>query len=189
MDNVVLEKMGEAWAAAGVDPESLPPPPDDPRTRFRQWVDGGLVDQDPTIIPSTLANLLWHVGTFWERRDEPQVELFHYADLLTDLPGQLRRLARVLSIDMSDERIDELAAAATFRSMRERADELAPGIDNELWRDNQAFFRSGTSGQWRDLLDDDDLGHYRRRVADLGPPDMVEWLHAGWLALATHPDG
>jgi aryl sulfotransferase len=182
MDNVALEKMAETWAAAGVDPESLPPPPDDPRTRFRQWVDGDLVDDDPTIIPSTLANLVHHVRTFWDRRDEPQIELFHYADLLADLPGQLGRLARVLSVDVSAERIDQLAAAATFRSMRDRADELAPAVDSELWRDNRAFFRSGTSGQWRDLLDGDDLDHYRRRVAELAPPDMAEWLHAGWLA-------
>jgi hypothetical protein len=105
--------------------------------------------------------------------------------LLADLPGQFRRLAQVLSIDVSDERVDQLAAAATFRSMRDRADELAPGVDNELWRDNRAFFRSGTSGQWRDLLDVGDLDHYRRRVAELASPDMAEWLHAGWLALAT----
>jgi aryl sulfotransferase len=184
MDNVALEKMAETWAAAGVDPEGLPPPPDDPRTRFRQWVDSDLVDDDPTTIPSTLANLVHHVRTFWDRRDEPQVELFHYADLLADLPGQLGRLARVLSVDVSAERIDQLAAAATFRSMRDRADELAPAVDNELWRDNRAFFRSGTSGQWRDLLDGDDLDHYRRRVAELAPPDMADWLHAGWLASA-----
>jgi hypothetical protein len=121
------------------------------------------------------------VHTYWDRRDEPQVVLFHYGDLAADLPGQLRRLANTLSIDVSDERIDHLAASAAFERMRARADELAPGVDRRLWRDNREFFRSGTSGQWRGLLDPSDLARYRSRIAELAAPDLVDWLHTGWL--------
>jgi hypothetical protein len=128
----------------------------------------------------SLANLVHHTRTFWERRDSPQVALFHYADLKADLPGQLRRLAAALSIETSEQRIEELAAAATFDRMRKRADELAPGVDAKLWRSNKDFFRSGTSGQWQDLLDPAAVDHYHERVAELAPPDLAEWLHTGW---------
>ncbi|MFB9683482.1 hypothetical protein [Amycolatopsis plumensis] len=44
-------------------------------------------------------------------------------------------------------------------------------------RSNTDFFRSGRSGQWRDRLDPAALDHYHRRVAELEPPDLAEWLH------------
>ena len=85
----------------------------------------------------------------------------------------------MLSIEVSEQRVEELAAAATFEGMRGRADLLAPGVDHALWRNNEDFFRSGTSGQWRRLLDSAALDRYDRRVAELAPPDLAEWLHRG----------
>jgi hypothetical protein len=167
-----------AIAAGGLDQAAPPPPPEDPLERFREWADAEFTPESAWFGVS-LANLVHHVRTFWERRDSPQVALFHYADLKADLPGQLERLAGTLSIDIPRQRLEELAAAATFEGMRNRADELAPGVDAKLWRSNKAFFRSGTSGQWRDLLDAATLDHYDRRVAELAPPDLAAWLHTG----------
>jgi len=173
-ENATANIHPDAMPPVGLDPQMAPPP--DLLDRFWLWADADLVN-DSTSFGVTLANLVNHVRTFWERRDEPQVALFHYAGLKADLPGQLRRLARVLSIEISEQRIDELATAATFDHMRGRADELAPGVDAKLWRSNENFFRSGTSGQWRDLLDSAALDRYHRRVAELAPPDLVDWLH------------
>ena len=166
----------------GIDRSAMPPPPEDLRERFWLWAEGEFVN-GPTGIGS-LANLIQHLQTFWDKRDEPQVVLFHYHDLLTDLPGQLQRLAEVLGIDLPAGRIQELAAEATFDKVRERADELAPGVDSGLWRDNRAFFRSGTSEQWKDLLSPDDLTRFDKRLAELAPTDLIEWLYAGWLRRA-----
>lgn len=171
-------------ALSNLHPDAVPPggpaapPPPDPLDRFWLWADADLSTNGESF-GVTLANLVNHVRTFWDRRDEPQVALFHYADLKADLPGQLRRLAKVLSIEVSEQRVEELATAATFEGMRGRADLLAPGVDHELWRSNADFFRSGTSGQWRRLLDPAALDRYDRRVAELAPPDLVEWLHRG----------
>jgi aryl sulfotransferase len=166
-------------AMAGLDSQAGQPPPADPLERFWLWADAEPADESPTFGVS-LANLVHHVRTFWERRNEPQVALLHYADLKADLPGQLRRLADVLSIEMSQQRIEQLAAAATFERMRHRADELAPGVDANLWRSNKDFFRSGSSGQWQRLLDSAAVDRYHKRVAELAPPELAEWLHTGW---------
>jgi len=167
-----------AIAAGGLDPQVGDPPPEDPLERFRVWADAEPAPESASFGVS-LANLVHHVRTFWDHRDSPQVALFHYADLKADLPGQLRRLAAALSIDTPPQRLEELADAATFDRMRSRADELAPGVDAKLWRSNESFFRSGTSGQWRDLLGPAAVDHYHRRVAELAPPDLAEWLHTG----------
>jgi aryl sulfotransferase len=195
-----------ARAAAGLAPDDLARPPADPLARFRRWAESEGRD-DQRGAGATLARMVHHVQTFWDRRDEPRVVLFHYSDLLADLPGQMRRLADRLGIDVSDEELASLAAAASFDRMRARADELAPGVGvragagaagagvadagaavatgaggrRPLWRDNRAFFHSGTDGQWRGLLGPDDLARYHERLAELAAPDLVDWLHGGWL--------
>ncbi|HCT76818.1 MAG TPA: sulfotransferase [Micromonosporaceae bacterium] len=177
--NISDQTRAALTAKKGIDRSAMPPPPEDLRERFWLWAEGEFVN-GPTGIGS-LANMIQHLQTFWDRRNEPQVALFHYHDLLTDLPGQLKRLAEVLGIDLPASRIQELAAAATFDKVRQRADELAPGVDSGLWRDNRAFFRSGTSGQWKALLGPHDLARFRQRLAELASPDLIEWLYAGWL--------
>lgn len=175
--NISPEAMAEALALVGVDPDNAPPmPPEDPLERFWLWADAEFIN-GPIGVGATMANLINHLQTYWDRRHEPRVVLFHYADLLSDLPGQMRRLAAALGIDRSAERIEELAAEASFGRMRERADELAPGLDKKLWRSNRDFFRSGSSGQWRELLGPDDQRRYRERLAELASPDLIEWLH------------
>jgi hypothetical protein len=184
MANFNVESFLTARAAAvGLDDlEGLAPPPpaaEDPIERFWQWADA---EFDPQIL-TTLASLLQHLSTFWERRAEDNIALFHYADLLADLPGQVRRLADVLAIDVTDERVAEIAAAATFDRMKQNAVALAPEVDVRLWVDTQAFFHKGTSGQWRHLLDDPGLERYQERVAELVPPDLAAWAHDGWLGV------
>ncbi|HEX2133554.1 MAG TPA: sulfotransferase domain-containing protein [Actinophytocola sp.] len=163
-------------AMGRLDTTDLPAPPEDPLERFWLWADADFANS-PTSFCVTLPNLVHHVRTFWDRRDEPQVALFHYSDLLADLPTQLQHLAAALRIDLDAEHARELAEAATFDTMRRRADDLAPGVDAHLWTSNQGFFRAGSSGQWRELLDAPALERYQRRVAAITPPDLAEWLH------------
>jgi len=166
------------------DAGELGPPmslPEDPLELFWLWVDA----DTGRLRGPALVDVLHHVETFWDRRHYPNVCLFHYSDLLADLPGQLRRLADELSIDVTDEQIEQFAAAATFDRMKERADKLAPDVGIHAWRSNQDFFHRGYDGQWRDLLDEEDLRRYESRVAELVSPDVAAWVHSGWSRFDT----
>ena len=72
-----------------------------------------------------------------------------------------------------------MARARRGRVVREHArpapTSIAPDTTHAIWNDNRQFFHRGSTGQWRDLLDDDDLAHYRRRVAELAADDLAEW--------------
>jgi aryl sulfotransferase len=65
--------------------------------------------------------------------------------------------------------------------MKANADDLAPNAQRGLWRDNAQFFAEGRRGAWRDAIPAPALAHYDRTIAELCPPDLVEWLHHGWL--------
>ncbi len=121
--------------------------------------------------------------------DRDNVSLFHYSDLLADLPGQLHRLSDALRIPIPDTRLQQFAAATTFDRMRARADDLVPDAGNHIWRSNRDFFHRGRNGQWVDLINDDGQRRYHQRVADLVPADLATWAHHGWTNADTIAPG
>jgi hypothetical protein len=133
-------------------------------------------DTAPAEALDSLAGVLWHIGDAWRRRAEPNVVLLHYADLIADLGGEMRQLARRLDIEMPEARWPALIEAAGFAQMRARAAALAPDPAGVL-KDRAAFFRRGRSGAGRELLTDDELAQYERRAAALAAPDVLAWLH------------
>jgi hypothetical protein len=167
-----------AVGADDLDPSMIPEMPADPVDRFWAWIendgpDGGI---------DGLANLVNHVDSFWSRRTEPNVHLFHYDEMRADLPGQLRRLAAILGVDVPEDRWDALVTAATFDAMKAKADVLAPDTTHKIWQDNALFFHSGGSGRWREVISDDDLPRYRARLDAIASPELIEWLHHGSTA-------
>jgi aryl sulfotransferase len=169
-----LEQRAQAAAIDGIElgPLHRPPPrPDGARARFWRWVD------DETPSGSSLRCTVEHLQSFRDAADDLDVEFLHYDDLKADLEGQMRKLAAHLGIEVDEDRWPRLVQAATFESMRSRADTTVPGGGPEHWIDPAKFFSRGTSGQWRDLLDDADLARYAARVRALASDDLVEWLH------------
>jgi hypothetical protein len=174
-----------AAAVGNEDLAELPawrPPSADPGERFRAFI-----TDETQITPPTLASVLHHFDTGWQRRHAPNVALFHYADLKADLVGELLRLARVLGIPCTADRARELAAEASLERMRERAAADAPNASQGHWKDVRAFFRRGGSGEWRDRLSATELAAYEARVAALVGPELAAWAHGGRLASGVDP--
>jgi aryl sulfotransferase len=148
-----------------------------PTTDVHQW----LVDWidwhgSPNQDLDSLPGVMWHLRDAWARRHQPNILLEHYDDLCADLEGQMRRVARQLDIVVDDSRWPELVLAAQFDQMQELAEQLAPGPPGVVI-DPRRFFRRGRSGAGRELLSADELDRYRRRSAQLAPPDLLSWLH------------
>lgn len=133
-------------------------------------------DADPRAEMDSLPGVMWHLRDAWQRRDQPNVLLVHYQDLLTDLDRQMRRLAARLGIDVPAADWPALVAAATFDRMRADARRLAPDPAGIL-KSPDAFFRRGRSGAGRQLLTDDEVAGYLARTSTLAPADLLAWLH------------
>jgi aryl sulfotransferase len=122
----------------------------------------------------SLVGVLHHVEDAWERREEDNVLLVHYADLIADLDGQMRRLRDRLGISVPHWA--GLVEAASFERMRSRSAELVPDALGVLVEPVR-FFRSGRSGTGREVLTPEELARYEARVASLLSPEVVAWLH------------
>lgn len=129
----------------------------------------------PLDDPDSLAGVLHHVSDAWQR-DQPHVLLVHYADLLADLDGEMRRIAGRLGIEVDECVWPALVEAATFARMRDRSADLTPNALGVL-QDEARFFRGGTSGAGRGVLTSEEQAAYDERVAGLAPPEVVAWLH------------
>ncbi len=148
------------------------PVPDDPTEAFWHWIES---DSPMGSLSATVS----HLGSFWHHRSEPNVIALHYADLQRDLVGEMVRLAARLGLERSRERLAELAPAASFDRMRDDAERVAPNADQGFWKSTTDFFHKGTSGQWRDLMSEDELPRYEKRVGELCAPEFAHWLHHG----------
>jgi hypothetical protein len=159
------------------DKLALGPPvrADDEIDRFWEWVD----DDTPITEKINLHYTIHHLQSFWDARHEPNVVLLHYSDLQGDLEGEMRRLAERLQINVDDDRWSELVEAARFENMRANAESVAPDTSNGIWNSNTQFFNRGCSGQWREILNADDLARYERRIAELAGPELIRWMHQG----------
>jgi hypothetical protein len=179
--------IGARAEAVGLDdlaefmPDGIPERSSDDAERFWLWIE----DDGPNSEGfSGLKAALHHLGTFWDRRDENNVVLFHYADLKADLEAEMRRLASILCITVPEGKWPTLVAAATFDRMRDRAEQLAPQASIAgFWNDTSRFFNTGSSGQWHSFFKEGDVDRYEARVEALASPDLAEWVHAGWRGI------
>jgi hypothetical protein len=181
LSNMNFDKFVEARAeAVGLDDlaELGPPPetPEDPVDRFWQWVEG----DDATDEMSGLQRLVHHSRAFWERRDEPNVHLFHYGDQRADLRREMTRLAEALGVEPPTT---DLVDAAQFENMKARSAELVPNSDRSFWQSADRFFHKARSGDWRELIGEDGVPRYEAAVRAASDDDaLIAWLHDGGLA-------
>jgi aryl sulfotransferase len=168
------------------DPEGGPLPrcPDDPRDFWRPWITRAWFPWEDNGWPYWSHH--YHAASFWPYLRLPNLLAVHYNDLLADLPGQMRRVADFLEIDVAEEQWPALVEAARFRSMR--AEAIRQEVENQqpdtprVWKDGMAsFFYKGTNGRWRDVLTPEDLALYERAASALDP-DLRAWLEGGSLA-------
>jgi aryl sulfotransferase len=184
--NMDLERVLElrARAVGNDDLDTLPPRPpvsDDPTERFRTFV---RVSEYTGVV--NLTQMLHHLDSAWQRRDTLNVVMCHYADYAADLPGEVRRLARALDIELTNDRACQLAAEASLDRMRDRAREVIPNA-GAIWKDDRAFLRAGAFGEWRARVNADDLLEYDETVAAIAAPDLAAWAHHGRLASGVDP--
>lgn len=172
-ENINRDRVRQLTGAKPSDEPPAAPPP--VRSWLVRWAER---DRDPREAMDSLPGVLWHLTDAWRRRQEPNILLVHYDDLLADLAGQMRFIADWLGIDVPAGRWPTLVRAATFGEMRRRADVLVPDAVGVL-KDRHAFFRQGRSGTGAALLSAEELDRYHRRAAELAPPDLLTWLHRG----------
>ncbi|MBI3256199.1 MAG: sulfotransferase domain-containing protein [Actinobacteria bacterium] len=158
----------------------------DPRAFFDHWISTGSVPSEGDGSP--FWSHFAHIASWWPYRHLPNVRLVHFNDLLVDLEGEMQAIAEWLAIDVPERFWPEVVERATFASMKENADDVAP-VPFVFDGGGDGFLHSGTNGRWRDVLSGDQLQRYEARVKAVLTPDCASWLEHGSNAVATGKSG
>jgi aryl sulfotransferase len=118
------------------------------------------------------------VASYWDRRNQSNLLFVHFNDLKADLEGEMRRIASFLDLELDTSQWPAAVERCTFEGMR-GADKKVGDFDRAFEGGIEGFIFKGTNGRWRDVLDEDDLSAYRRKVAEVLPEDAARWVEFG----------
>ncbi len=182
MSDAVIEMINTYPARVG-DP--MPRVGTDIHAFWAGWINRGWFPWESEGYPRS-GNMV-HTQSWWNFRHLPNILFVHFNDLLADRATEVRRVARHLSIELSDAAVDATAAETTFEAIRANADMAGPmpkaGAD-AVWPDGLlTFFFKGTNGRWRDVLTPEELAMYEAAKRRVLTPDCAAYCEAGRAAL------
>ncbi len=146
-------------------------PPASTRQYFLEWLDGNGFPLWP----------FWeHVRSWYAIRELPNVLLLHYTQLKDDLPGQMRRIADFLDIEVPEDRWPMLVEHCEFTYMKAHAANYTP-LGGLPWEGGaETFIHKGTNGRWRDELTAEDNARYEATARRELGEDLARWLATGY---------
>lgn len=148
----------------------IPHPPGSIRQYFLEWLEGDGYPFWP----------FWeNVRSWWEIRGLPNLLLLHYAELKADLPGQIRRIARFLGIEIAPKIWPAILEHCSFEYMKAYGTRTVP-LGGAIWDGGaQTFIHKGTNGRWRDVLTAEDCRAYEAAARRELGEECAHWLATG----------
>lgn len=112
------------------------------------WIDLFLAD-DFTLGVGPWAE---HVCQAWQHRNEPNVLFLTFKDLKADLPGEVRRIARFMGVDLTEAELAQVVEKSSFQYMKGINEKFFPGIISPWTNTKGSVIRKGQSGSSGELL-------------------------------------
>ena len=97
-----------------------------------------------------------YMQELWKRRNHPNLCILFYEELKVDLAGNVRRVAKFLGKEITDEQVKILADHLSFKKMKENK-----SVNHEAYQDGKimkkegSFIRKGEVGDWKNYFTDE----------------------------------
>jgi aryl sulfotransferase len=158
--------------------EPFPKMGDDVHETWANWISKGWFDWEEDGFP--YWSHLHHCKTWWEFRHLPNIEFFHYSDMLDDLEKEMRRVASYIGVDVPEASWPRLVEACSFATVKKNPRAVTgDGIDFAFKGGPDTFINKGTNGRWKNVLTEDEIETYRKAMKRTLPGDCATWLENG----------
>jgi len=150
------------------------------RELWKNWITRGWFDWEQEGYP--FWSNMRHTQSYWDYNHLPNFLFLHYADMLNDLPGTVKRLAAFIGLPMTSDEIKAVVKAVSFGRVKKQAvAESAQSSEMpEVFKGGRAtFINKGTNGRWRDILTDEDVSLYQETRDKVLSSSCAAWLEAG----------
>lgn len=109
------------------------------------------------IFTVTFGTFWKNVLSFWEHRDQPNICFIKYEDMRKDLEGIIRKVARFLEKELTNEQVDKLKNHLSFESMKNNRSVNYEGLVElnskfKLVDGEGSFMRSGSVGGYKQVM-------------------------------------
>ena len=122
-----------------------------------------------------------NIKSWWEIKDLPNVHLLHFAKLKEDMPGEIKKVAAFLDIDIDPEKWDTILEHCSFDYMKKHSVKSVP-LGGAFWDGgSDSFIHKGTNGRWKDILTKEESEKYEKMAIEKLGEDCARWLNTGDL--------
>lgn len=93
-----------------------------------------------------------HIAEWMEQKYNRNILFLTYEDMSENLEGEVRRIAKFLNIELSDEKLDFIKGKSSFKFMKNSIKFNYNWLDTSIKDPNSDFIRKGTVGDWKNYL-------------------------------------
>lgn len=154
--------------------------PDDIHVFWRNWITRGWFGWESEGYP--FWGNLHHTATWWDYRHLDNILFVHFADMLANLMGEIRRMADFLDISVTDEQLAMIGQKVTLAEMRDEAERTDSGLVLSFKGGAKTFYFKGINGRWKEVLSAEEEELYHRKAAEVLAHEGREWLENGRAA-------
>lgn len=120
-----------------------------------------------------------NVQSWWEVRNLPNVYMLHFSNLKKDMPGEIKKIAEFLEIEIDPAKWDDILEHCSFDYMKRNAAKSVP-LGGAFWDGGaQVFLNKGTNGRWKDSLSEDESMKYESMAVEKLGEDSARWINTG----------
>ncbi|KAF2886583.1 hypothetical protein ILUMI_19590 [Ignelater luminosus] len=118
------------------------------------------------IAERSMYGSFWkHVLGFWKQRDAPNIFFIKYEDMKEDHPAVIRKVARFLGKELTDEQVGILVKHLSFESMKKNnavnwEDYVQQLKKNNVGNKDDSFIRIGKVGTYKKELSPDTIKEF-----------------------------
>lgn len=120
-----------------------------------------------------------NILSWWQIRHLPNVHLLHFEKLKTDMPGEIKKIAAFLHIDIQPENWNDILEHCSFDYMKKHSAKSVP-LGGAFWEGgSDSFINKGTNGRWKEVLTKQDCEKYEQLALQNLGADCANWLASG----------
>jgi hypothetical protein len=112
------------------------------KKEIRDFLDDFLRDHDKFFLGSWFK----HTESWWPHRKDPNVLFLRYEDVIADLSGTVRNVARFCGIPLDEAELPRIVERCGIQFMKQHEQKFDPRM-HEASQDSGAFLRKGCSGE------------------------------------------
>lgn len=120
-----------------------------------------------------------NIRSWWKLRTLPNVLMLHFENLKKDMPGEIRKIAAFLDIEIDETKWNDILNHCSFDYMKKNGTKSVP-LGGILWEGgSETFINKGVNGRWKDVLPQTDSERYEKLCMEQLGEDATRWINTG----------